>query len=125
MSDLNLVILKGRVAKAAEYHVLDSGKGVAEWRMAVALGPRVTEYHAVKVWRHADELAPRLVKGVTVLVEGVLRARPYKTKDGSPRTEISVAANRVLLLDGLDEAEQPNRGPGEGDGDGDGEEPPF
>jgi single-stranded DNA-binding protein len=118
MSDLNLVILKGRVARAAEYHVLDSGKGVAEWRLAVALGPRCTEYHTVKVWSRADELAPRLVTGVTVLVEGVLRARPYKTKEGASRTEVSVAANRVLVLDG---AEEPERDRSEGGG----EEAPF
>jgi len=73
MSDMNLVILKGRVAKPAEYHVLDSGKGVAEWRLAVALGPRCTEYHTVKVWSRADELAPRLVTGVTVLVRATAK----------------------------------------------------
>lgn len=118
--DVNFVVLKGRVVKDATYTVTKNGGTICEWRLAVALSPKLTEYHVCKLWGDkAEDLAPRLTKGVPVLVEGALRAQGYE-KDGQKRTSSWISAGRVMLLDGSHRSPVPaleDMGMGTGGGD--------
>jgi single-strand DNA-binding protein len=98
--NVNKVILVGRLGRDPETRNVASGSMVANLRLATSEswkkdGERQerTEWHTIVVWdKLAEIVAQYAVKGSLLYVEGQLRTRKWKDKDGNDRysTEIEV-----------------------------------
>jgi single-strand DNA-binding protein len=101
----NKIILVGRIGRDAALRATPKGTQVASTSLAVEdqakktpEGRFDTEWYQFTVWgRQAEVLAPMLLKGNLVLVEGKLSIRTY-VKDGKDRYSPEVSADRVVLL---------------------------
>jgi single-strand DNA-binding protein len=60
---------------------------------------KTTSWHSVVLWGN-EKLAPLLVKGVVVAVEGRLETRSYEDKQGQKRYVTEVVADNVVLCGG-------------------------
>jgi len=103
----NKIILVGRLGRDAELRATPRGTQVAETSVAVddlakkkPEGGYETEWYRIKVWgRQAETLAPMLLKGNLVLVEGRLSIRMYESnRDRQMRYSAEVSTDRVVLL---------------------------
>ena len=103
----NKIILVGRLGRDAELRATPRGTQVAETSVAVddlakkkPEGGSETEWYRIKVWgRQAETLAPMLLKGNLVLVEGRLSIRMYESnRDRQMRYSAEVSTDRVVLL---------------------------
>ena len=103
----NKIILVGRIGRDAELRATPKGTQVAETSVAVddlakkkPEGGYETEWFRIKVWgRQAETLAPMLLKGNLVLVEGRLSIRMFEsTRDKQMRYSAEVSTDRVVLL---------------------------
>jgi single-strand DNA-binding protein len=102
----NKIILVGRIGRDAELRATPKGTQVAKTGLAVddlarkkAEGGYETEWYQITVWgRQAETLAPMLLKGNLVLVEGRLSIRRYEDRDKQVRYSPDVSADRVVLL---------------------------
>ena len=110
--DLNMVVLKGRLAAAPGHRVLDSGSRMARLLVAV----RSEEPHArldvvpVVWWEPEAEfvIAPPAV-GSRLLVTGSVQRRYWESADGR-RSKIEVVAGHVSVqVDDLKEQESAAR----------------
>ena len=110
MSDLNKVMLIGRLGGKPEIHKGQSG--VAMCRMSVATSHSVqhdgrwekqTTWHKVVAFdRLAEQCCEFLDKGRLVFVEGQLRADDWTDKDGVVHRGREVKASAVRFLSGKD-----------------------
>lgn len=105
MSDLNQVILSGRLTRDASLRALPSGSSVAElavasnriWNDRNGNKQEETVFIDVDVWgRQADYFGNNLKKGDYVMVTGRLRLETWES-DGQKRSKISLRADRVDL----------------------------
>jgi single-strand DNA-binding protein len=107
MRGVNRVILVGNATRDAELHQTESGKQVANMRLATnrtvktAAGETEerTQYHTVVCFdRLAEQIARYVKKGRALYVEGRLEYREYTDTEGAKRhvTEIIASADRVL-----------------------------
>jgi single-strand DNA-binding protein len=105
---VNKVILIGNLGRDAETTFTPSG--VARTRFSVATSRRwkdqqtgewreETDWSNVTLWR-SENLAPYLLKGKQVYVEGRLQTRSYDDKDGKKVWSTEVVAEDVILLGG-------------------------
>jgi single-strand DNA-binding protein len=103
----NKIILVGRIGRDAELRATPKGTQVAETSVAVddlakkkPEGGYETEWYRIKVWgRQAETLAPMLLKGNLVLVEGRLSIRMFESsRDKQMRYSAEVSTDRVVLL---------------------------
>ena len=115
MSDVNKMILVGRLGKDPEARVTPTGKHVVHFPLATTRKFRErngdaptdqevplreeTQWHKVIVWQNlADNCAQYLKKGATVYVEGMLRERNFDGTDGIKRRVYEVHADTVNFL---------------------------
>ena len=107
MSNLNKVMLIGRLGADPEVRATPSGAKVVNFRMATSenwkdkSGNRQerTEWHQVVAWGFQAEFAEKyLSKGRLVYVEGRLQTRDWE-KDGVKHYRTEVVANTVQGLD--------------------------
>jgi single-strand DNA-binding protein len=122
---LNRVFIIGRLGRDPELRYTQSNQPVASFSVATdenwtdrQTGEKKeqTEWHRITVWGKQAELCERyLSKGRLVFIEGGLRTREWKDKDGQPRKTTEIVAQRVQFLD---------RGVGAGAGAGRPAEPP-
>jgi single-strand DNA-binding protein len=105
---INKVTLIGNLGKDPEVRHLENGAAVARITVATNESYRdkdgqwqtQTEWHNVIAWRLLAERAERdLKKGSLVYVEGKLRSRQYKDKDGLDKTTTEVEATTIRGLD--------------------------
>lgn len=108
MSSVNKVILIGNLGAAPESRFLPDGSQVCNLRMATTDKWRdkisgemreATEWHRVVLYRKLAEIANKyLKKGSSVYVEGSLRNRTWKDREGNDRftTEIEATAMEML-----------------------------
>ena len=105
---VNKVILVGHIGKDAETRFTPSGASVANFTLATNRRwkdqqtgdwKEETDWHKITLWR-AENLAPYLMKGKQVYVEGRLQTRSYDDKDGQKRYVTEVVADDVILLGG-------------------------
>jgi len=105
---VNKVILVGHIGKDAETRFTPSGASVANFTLATNRRwkdqqtgdwKEETDWHKITLWR-AENLAPYLMKGKQVYVEGRLQTRSYDDKDGQKRFVTEVVADDVILLGG-------------------------
>lgn len=103
---LNVVVLIGRLTRDPELRYTQSGKAVANLRLAVdrgttnPQGERETDFIDVVVWeRQAETVANYLQKGRLVAVQGRLQIRSYENQEGQRRERAEVVASQVRFLD--------------------------
>lgn len=105
---VNKVLLIGRLGKDAETKYTPSGVAVTNFSVATTRSwkdqqsgewKEETNWTNVTAWRK-ENLAPYLIKGKQVYVEGRLHTRSYDNKDGQKVYVTEVVADEVLLLGG-------------------------
>jgi len=118
---VNKVILVGRLGKDAETKFTPGGASVTKFSVATSRRwkdkesgewKEETDWSNVTLWR-AENVAPYLLKGKQVYVEGRLQSRSYDDKDGKKVYATDVVADDVILLGG-----QSGEGGGAGGGGG-------
>jgi len=106
---LNRVTLLGHLGKDAEVKHTPNGTSVGNFSIATERRWKdknsdewksETDWHRITAWR-VDGVAPYLLKGKAVLVEGRLQTRSYD-KDGEKRYVTEVVADNIILLGGKD-----------------------
>lgn len=107
MSDVNKVMLVGRLGAKPELRKTAGGDPVCNLRVATSYASqrngqyeRETLWHAVTVFgKQAEQCASHLDKGRVVYVEGTLRASEWKGKDGAVHHGREIRANHVAFID--------------------------
>jgi single-strand DNA-binding protein len=136
MSNLNKVMLIGRLTRDPEMRYTPSGQPVTSFSIATNRygggtdGDRkeFTDYHNIVAWNIGKRTLAEIVaqytrKGSLVYVEGRLQTRSWEGQDGQKRRTTEVVANDVQFLDsrstsaagpGMEEmpppADEPNMG---------------
>ena len=109
MAGVNKVIILGNLGVDPEVRTLESGVKVCRLSLATSesytnkSGDRVeqTEWHSVTLWRGLAEVAEKyLRKGNKVYIEGKLRTRSYKDKDGIEKYITEIVADNMEMLGG-------------------------
>lgn len=102
MRGINKVILVGNATRAAELRHTQSGKSVANIRLAtnrVAHGQEEAQFHAVVCWdRLAETVVEYVKKGDPLYVEGRLQYRSFQDEEGKERGVAEVVASDVQFL---------------------------
>jgi single-strand DNA-binding protein len=107
MSNVNKVILIGRLGADPEVRYTTEGSSVASFRIATSetwkdkSGNKQerTEWHSIVAWRRLGEIAGEyLKKGSLVYIEGRIRSREYEAKDGTKRRVFEIEATDMKLL---------------------------
>ena len=107
MSDVNHVVLIGRLTRDAELKYTNTGFAVGKMSIAVNRrkknGDTWTEevnYFDVVLWgRTAESLNQYLTKGKQIAVEGELRQNRWE-QDGQTRSKVEISATNIQLLGG-------------------------
>ena len=103
----NKVILIGRLGLDPKIVTLDSGKRLANFRLATNDvytkddGEKVkdTQWHTIIAWgKQAEILEQYATKGKEIAVEGKLSNRSYETPEGEKRYITEIVCNEILLL---------------------------
>jgi|TARA_A100001201_G_scaffold84501_2_gene74887 single-strand DNA-binding protein len=105
MSDINKVIITGRVTRDSELRTTPNGTAVADvsvvsnrvWSKA---GDRQEEstFVDVTLWgKQAESLTPYLTKGRHVMVEARLKLNSWETDEGVKRNKLTLVAENVNL----------------------------
>ena len=116
MSDVQKVIIIGRLGRDPELRSTNSGKQVCNFSVAVNEkweGGESTEWFAVVVWdRMGEACAQYLRKGSKVYVEGRLRTRTFTGRDGTEKKTTDLQASAVKFLDKAGDRTAANGGAG-------------
>ncbi|MCL1991663.1 MAG: single-stranded DNA-binding protein [Spirochaetes bacterium] len=108
MTDLNRVVLIGRLTREAELKYTASGQAICKFSIAVNRSRKVGEkwedeanFFDIVYWgKPGESVHPYLAKGKMVGVDGELRQDRWKQEDGQNRSKIEIVANFVQLLGG-------------------------
>lgn len=115
----NRVFLVGTLAERPELRYTRSGKAVLQLRLGITESYRDSDgierertvWHPVIVpGKRAESLAAVVGPGTRLYVEGVLRTRAYKARDGTTRSVSEVVLRNVLVLSGAARASRPGYG---------------
>ena len=115
MSNLNKVLLIGRLGSDPELRYTADGVPVATFNVATSetykdkggAKQEKTEWHRVVAWRKLGEIAGEyLKKGKLVYIEGKIQSRDYEGKDGIKRKTFEIIASEMKMLGGAGEARQ-------------------
>lgn len=107
MSDVNHVILIGRLTRDAELKYTSGGSAVCKFALAVGKKYKKddqyveeTSFFDVTLWgKLGESINQYLTKGKQVAVEGELKQDRWE-QDGQARSKVSVTASNVMLLGG-------------------------
>ena len=104
MAGLNKVLLIGNTTRDTELRKTDSGKSVANMRLATnrrVHGSEQTLYHTVICWDGLAETVARFAKkGRQVYVEGRLEHRMFTDEEGRERGTVEIVALTFHVLQG-------------------------
>lgn len=108
MAGVNKVILIGNLGIDPEVRVLESGVKVVRFTLATSesyrdknSGERVTqtEWHNITLWRGLADVAEKyLQKGSQVYIEGKIKGRSWKDKEGIDRYSTDIIAENLTML---------------------------
>lgn len=108
MASINKVILIGNLGADPEIRVTSSGESVCNLRLATTDKwtdkstsdvRESTEWHRVVLYRRLAEIARDfLKKGSQIYIEGRLRTRKWRDKDGRERYTTEVEGNDIQML---------------------------
>tara|TARA_B110000046_G_C12868305_1_gene344887 strand:+ start:379 stop:822 length:444 start_codon:yes stop_codon:yes gene_type:complete len=114
---VNKVILVGNLGKDPEVRKLESGALLVRFSMATSeqytdknSGKRIenTEWHDVVTFGGLAEIAEKILrKGIKVYVEGKIKKRSWKDKEGTQRYSVDIVANELTVLSKIDPKEKP------------------
>lgn len=108
MSNLNKVMLIGRIGKDPELKTIPSGKVMMNLTLATSEKYKdksgnkqeKTEWHKVVLWEKlADIVAKYCQKGSRIYVEGSLQTREWKDKEGNRRFTTEIVGRNIQLFD--------------------------
>ncbi len=110
-TDINHVVLVGRLTRDAELKYTNTGFAVAKFSIAVNERRKkddqwvedVSFFDAVAWGRMAEALAQYLVKGKQIAVQGQLRQNRWE-QDGQSRSKVEVNCATIQLLGGRSSA---------------------
>ena len=105
MSDINKVIVTGRVTRNSELRQTPNGTSVTDVsvvsnRIWTKNGERQEEatFVDVTIWgKQAETLSPMLTKGRHVMVEGRMKLNSWETDEGVKRSKLTVVAENINL----------------------------
>lgn len=105
MSDVNKVIITGRVTRDSELRETPGGTSVTDIsvvsnRIWTKNGERQEDatFVDVTIWgKQAETLSPMLTKGRHVMIEGRLKLNSWETDEGVKRSKLTVVAESVNL----------------------------
>ena len=108
MSDLNEVVVSGRLTRDAELRYTPSGTAVTD---IIVASNRIwskdsdkqeeAPFVDVTIWgKQAESLAKYLTKGRHVMLTGRLKLNKWETEDGDKRSKLTVTAEKVNLTPG-------------------------
>jgi len=109
MTDLNVVLLIGRLTRDVESRTMPSGSSVADfgvacnrrWSKDGQKQEEVSYFDVVAFGKTAELCSQYLAKGRQVLIEGRLKQERWEAKDGGgQRSKVKIIAERVTFLDG-------------------------
>jgi len=107
MGSVNKAIIIGNLGHDPDLKQLDSGRAVANfriattdrWRDAQGLMQERTDWHRIVVYgKSAEAVGEHLTKGRQVCVEGRIQTRKWQDKDGKDRYTTEIVAERVTFL---------------------------
>ena len=107
MSNVNKVILIGRLGKDPEVRYTADGTPVATFTMATSETRKnkdgtkneKTEWHRIVAWRKLGEISGEyLKKGKLVYIEGSIQSREYEGRDGVKRRTYEIVASAMKML---------------------------
>lgn len=105
MAGLNKVFLIGRIGKDPETFQFEDGTKKISFSLATTESYRdrtteewkdITEWHNIVGYRYLAER--NVAKGDLVYVEGKIKARKYKDKDGNDRYVTEIVAEKLNML---------------------------
>jgi single-strand DNA-binding protein len=107
MSDINCVILFGRLTRDAEIRYIASGQAISKFSLAVDRRVKAGDgwvneasFFEVEHWgKGAEAIKPYMVKGKQVAVMGELKQDRW-TSEGQNRSKVVIVAHNVMLLGG-------------------------
>ena len=106
MNIKNHVQLVGRLGANPEVKVLENGKKIARFSVAVSQtytskqGEKITDvqWHGIVAWNNLANIAERILfKGTQVTVDGKLVKRQYINKEGQKRSSTEIVANELFV----------------------------
>ena len=119
MSDLNRVMLIGRLGADPELRHMPNGKAVVNIRIATSetwkdrnSGEWLdrTEWHSIVAFdKLAEIIAEYLRKGSQVFIEGKLQTRKWQDKEGKDRYTTEIIAQSMQMLGGKPQGERSPR----------------
>jgi len=106
-SDLNKVILIGRMVRDPEIKYLQNGNAVANFSIAssrtyVQAGEKkeIASFFSCVAWTKLGELIVQYVKkGQRLGIEGRLQQRSWEDKDGNKRSTVEIVVDNVQFLE--------------------------
>lgn len=107
MSDINHVVLVGRLTRDAELKFINTGTAVSKFSIAVNRGRNTDDgwkeeahFFNIVLWgKRAESLSPYLLKGGQIGVEGELRQNRWKDQEtGNSRSTVEIVATNIQLL---------------------------
>lgn len=106
MAANNTIMVVGRAGRDAEVRMLQSGRAVAKFSLAVTRpgkdpqGQETTDWFQVDLWGRQAELAGEFVKKGTLLsVAGACHIEDWTDRDGHKRTSVKISADGFQLLE--------------------------
>lgn len=119
MTDINSVVLVGRLTRDMELKFLNNGTAVGRFSLAVnrfagkGKGEEASFFDVVLWGKQAESLNPYLKKGTRVIVSGELRQNRWE-QDGNSRSKVEINATSVQMIGGKQETSSPSspRSPG-------------
>ena len=106
-TNINRVVLTGNLTRDPELRSTPSGTSVSTFSIATSWRQKDqqtgewkdhTDWHNIVFWR-AENVAPYLVKGTQVYIEGRLQTRTWDDDQGQKHYRTEVVGNSVQLLD--------------------------
>lgn len=108
MSDLNEVIVSGRLTRDSELRYTPNGTAVTD---VIIASNRIwskdsdrqeeTTFVDVTIWgKQAESLNEYLVKGRHIMVVGRLKLNKWETDDGAKRSKLTMIAEKINLTPG-------------------------
>lgn len=115
MTGLNKVILIGRMGKDPDTYQFEDGTKKISFSLATTESYRdkstnewkdITEWHNIVGYRYLAE--KNIAKGDLLYVEGKIKSRKYKDKDGNDRYTTEIIAEKINILIRFQQGERSN-----------------
>lgn len=115
MSGINKVVLVGHLGKDPEYRQLADNVPVVSFPLATSevvnkdgKKVEVTEWHNIVLWRGLADVAVNLLeKGKLIYLEGKIRTRNFKDKQGIDKYTTEIVGESFTLLGRKSDFHQP------------------